>query len=141
MNNMNNQFAHPEPFDSSFVLRFSKDEWRLRPDSVEGAVHGSTSSPRTVVAICTCSTYLCAFPYWGHVNPIGIRSCYDEGKRVAETLMMDYHRQNGVDTRIARLFNTFGPRMALYDGRRMSQFIVQAPPGQDLTLDGEGLLT
>ena len=64
--------------------------------------------------------------YWGNVNPIGIRSCYDEGKRVAETLMMDYHRQNKVDTRIARIFNTFGPRMALKDGRVISNFIVQA---------------
>ena len=67
--------------------------------------------------------------YWGNVNPIGIRSCYDEGKRVAETLMMDYHRQNKVDTRIARIFNTFGPRMALEDGRVISDFIVQALTG------------
>jgi UDP-glucuronate decarboxylase len=79
--------------------------------------------------------------YWGHVNPIGIRSCYDEGKRVAETLMMDYHRQNGVDTRIARLFNTFGPRMALNDGRVISNFIVQALTGQDITIYGEGQQT
>ncbi|MEJ2673334.1 MAG: SDR family oxidoreductase [Deltaproteobacteria bacterium] len=79
--------------------------------------------------------------YWGHVNPIGVRSCYDEGKRVAETLMMDYHRQNGVDTRIARIFNTFGPRMALNDGRVISNFIVQALTGQDLTVYGEGQQT
>jgi UDP-glucuronate decarboxylase len=76
--------------------------------------------------------------YWGNVNPIGIRSCYDEGKRVAETLMMDYHRQNGVDTRIARIFNTFGPRMALDDGRVISNFIVQALTGQDITIYGDG---
>jgi UDP-glucuronate decarboxylase len=76
--------------------------------------------------------------YWGNVNPIGIRSCYDEGKRVAETLMMDYHRQNQVDTRIARIFNTFGPRMALDDGRVISNFIVQALTGQDITIYGEG---
>jgi len=79
--------------------------------------------------------------YWGNVNPIGIRSCYDEGKRVAETLMMDYHRQNGVDTRIARIFNTFGPRMALDDGRVISNFIVQALTGQDITIYGEGQQT
>ncbi len=79
--------------------------------------------------------------YWGNVNPIGVRSCYDEGKRVAETLMMDYHRQNGVDTRIARIFNTFGPRMALNDGRVISNFIVQALTGQDITLYGEGQQT
>jgi UDP-glucuronate decarboxylase len=79
--------------------------------------------------------------YWGNVNPIGIRSCYDEGKRVAETLMMDYHRQNSVDTRIARIFNTFGPRMALNDGRVISNFIVQALTGQDITIYGEGQQT
>jgi UDP-glucuronate decarboxylase len=79
--------------------------------------------------------------YWGNVNPIGIRSCYDEGKRVAETLMMDYHRQNRVDTRIARIFNTFGPRMALEDGRVISNFIVQALTGQDITIYGEGQQT
>jgi UDP-glucuronate decarboxylase len=79
--------------------------------------------------------------YWGNVNPIGIRSCYDEGKRVAETLMMDYHRQNRVDTRIARIFNTFGPRMALNDGRVISNFIVQALTGQDITIYGEGQQT
>ncbi len=79
--------------------------------------------------------------YWGNVNPIGIRSCYDEGKRVAETLMMDYHRQNRVDTRIARIFNTFGPRMALKDGRVISNFIVQALTGQDITIYGEGQQT
>jgi UDP-glucuronate decarboxylase len=79
--------------------------------------------------------------YWGNVNPIGIRSCYDEGKRVAETLVMDYHRQNGVDTRIARIFNTFGPRMALNDGRVISNFIVQALTGQDITIYGEGQQT
>ena len=79
--------------------------------------------------------------YWGNVNPIGVRSCYDEGKRVAETLMMDYHRQNGVDIRIARIFNTFGPRMAINDGRVVSNFIVQALTGQDLTIYGEGRQT
>jgi UDP-glucuronate decarboxylase len=79
--------------------------------------------------------------YWGNVNCIGVRSCYDEGKRVAETLMMDYHRQNRVDVRIVRIFNTYGPRMALNDGRVMSNFIVQALRNQPLTVYGEGSQT
>jgi UDP-glucuronate decarboxylase len=79
--------------------------------------------------------------YWGNVNPIGIRSCYDEGKRIAETLMMDYHRQNKVDIRIARIFNTYGPRMLEDDGRVVSNFIVQALRGHALTLYGEGQQT
>ncbi len=79
--------------------------------------------------------------YWGHVNPIGLRSCYDEGKRVAETLMMDYHRQNRVDIRIARIFNTYGPRMAVKDGRVVSNFIVQALRGEPLTVYGKGSQT
>ncbi|HEV2885043.1 MAG TPA: UDP-glucuronic acid decarboxylase family protein [Pyrinomonadaceae bacterium] len=76
--------------------------------------------------------------YWGNVNPIGLRSCYDEGKRLAETLMMDYHRQNRVDIRIARIFNTYGPRMLEDDGRVVSNFIVQALQGSPLTLYGQG---
>ncbi len=76
--------------------------------------------------------------YWGHVNPIGLRSCYDEGKRIAETLMTDYHRQNQVDIRIARMFNVYGPRMLENDGRVVSNFIVQALRGEPLTLYGEG---
>ena len=79
--------------------------------------------------------------YWGNVNPIGLRSCYDEGKRLAETLMTDYHRQNKVDIRIARIFNTYGPRMLENDGRVVSNFIVQALRGQPLTLYGEGQQT
>jgi UDP-glucuronate decarboxylase len=79
--------------------------------------------------------------YYGNVNTLGVRSCYDEGKRVAETLMMDYHRQNGVDTRIARIFNTYGPRMLENDGRVVSNFIVQALNGQPLTVYGEGRQT
>jgi len=79
--------------------------------------------------------------YWGNVNPIGLRSCYDEGKRVAETLMMDYYRQNKVDIKIARIFNTYGPRMAVDDGRVVSNFIVQALQGQPLTVYGEGSQT
>lgn len=76
--------------------------------------------------------------YWGNVNPIGKRSCYDEGKRVAETLMMDYHRQNKVDIRIVRIFNTYGPRMARNDGRVVSNFILQALKSKDITVFGEG---
>jgi len=79
--------------------------------------------------------------YWGNVNPIGVRSCYDEGKRVAETLMMDYHRQNGVDIRIVRIFNTYGPRMAVNDGRVISNFIVQALRGGEITVYGDGKQT
>jgi UDP-glucuronate decarboxylase len=79
--------------------------------------------------------------YWGNVNPIGIRSCYDEGKRAAETLMMDYHRQNHVDIRIMRIFNTYGPRMLAHDGRVVSNFIVQALRGEDITVYGEGSQT
>lgn len=79
--------------------------------------------------------------YWGNVNTIGIRSCYDEGKRVAETLMMDYHRQHNVDIKIIRIFNTYGPRMAENDGRVVSNFIVQALKGQDITIYGDGSQT
>ncbi|OPY14470.1 MAG: UDP-glucose 4-epimerase [Syntrophus sp. PtaU1.Bin005] len=79
--------------------------------------------------------------YWGRVNPIGIRSCYDEGKRAAECLMMDYRRQNGVDAKIARIFNTYGPRMALNDGRVVSNFMIQALTGRDITIYGDGSQT
>jgi UDP-glucuronate decarboxylase len=76
--------------------------------------------------------------YWGRVNPIGIRSCYDEGKRAAECLMMDYRRQNGVNAKIVRIFNTYGPRMAINDGRVVSNFIIQALQGKDITVYGDG---
>ncbi len=79
--------------------------------------------------------------YWGHVNPIGIRSCYDEGKRLAETLCFDYHRQHKVDIRVIRIFNTYGPRMAPDDGRVVSNFIVQALKGEDLAMYGDGSQT
>ena len=79
--------------------------------------------------------------YFGNVNTIGLRSCYDEGKRVAETLMMDYHRQSGVDTRIVRIFNTYGENMLENDGRVVSNFIVQALRGQELTINGDGSQT
>ncbi len=79
--------------------------------------------------------------YWGNVNPIGIRSCYDEGKRAAETLCFDYKRQHKVDTRVIRIFNTYGPRMAVGDGRVVSNFIVQALQGKDITIYGDGTQT
>ena len=79
--------------------------------------------------------------YWGSVNPIGIRSCYDEGKRLAETLFFDYHRQNHVDIRVIRIFNTYGPRMNPSDGRVVSNFIVQALKSEDITVYGEGTQT
>lgn len=79
--------------------------------------------------------------YWGNVNPIGIRSCYDEGKRAAETLCFDYKRQYGVDARVIRIFNTYGPNMAIGDGRVVSNFIVQALRGEDITIYGDGSQT
>lgn len=79
--------------------------------------------------------------YWGRVNPIGIRSCYDEGKRLAETLFFDYHRQHGTDIKVIRIFNTYGPHMAENDGRVVSNFIVQALKGRDITVYGDGTQT
>ncbi|GAT63261.1 UDP-glucuronic acid decarboxylase family protein [Paludibacter jiangxiensis] len=79
--------------------------------------------------------------YWGNVNPVGIRSCYDEGKRCAETLFMDYHHQNNVRIKIIRIFNTYGPNMNLHDGRVVSNFIVQALKGEDITIFGDGMQT
>lgn len=79
--------------------------------------------------------------YWGNVNPIGLRSCYDEGKRCAETLFMDYHKQNNVDIKIIRIFNTYGPNMNPYDGRVVSNFIVQALKGEPITIFGDGQQT
>lgn len=79
--------------------------------------------------------------YWGNVNPVGLRSCYDEGKRAAETLMMDYYSYEGVDVRIVRIFNTYGPRMDKNDGRVVSNFIVQALQGENITVYGDGMQT
>jgi UDP-glucuronate decarboxylase len=79
--------------------------------------------------------------YWGHVNPIGARSCYDEGKRCAETLFFDYHRQHGLEIKVARIFNTYGPRMHPNDGRVVSNFVVQALKGEDITIYGDGSQT
>lgn len=79
--------------------------------------------------------------YWGNVNPIGLRSCYDEGKRVAETLFFDYYRLHKVRSKVIRIFNTYGPRMAVSDGRVVSNFVVQALRGEDLTIYGDGQQT
>lgn len=118
--------------------------------SVMGAINCLGLAKRTGARVFQASTSECygdpsVHPqpesYWGNVNPIGIRSCYDEGKRCAETLFMDYHRQNGVDIRIVRIFNTYGPRMCPDDGRVVSNFIVQALQGNDITVYGEGQQT
>lgn len=118
--------------------------------SVMGAINCLGLAKRTKARVFQASTSECygdpsVHPqpesYWGNVNPIGIRSCYDEGKRCAETLFMDYHRQNGVDIRIVRIFNTYGPRMCPDDGRVVSNFIVQALQGHDITVYGEGQQT
>ena len=118
--------------------------------SVLGAIHTLGLAKRVKARILQASTsevygnptvHPQPETYWGHVNPIGIRSCYDEGKRAAECLFMDYHRQNGVDVRIVRIFNTYGPRMLPNDGRVVSNFIVQALKGEPLTVYGDGSQT
>ena len=115
--------------------------------SVMGAINMLGLAKRTGARILQASTsevygdpevHPQAENYWGHVNPVGIRSCYDEGKRAAETLFFDYHRQNQVDIRVMRIFNTYGPRMDPADGRVVSNFIVQALKGEDITIYGEG---
>lgn len=115
--------------------------------SVMGAIHCLGLAKRTNARILQASTsevygdpaiHPQTEDYWGNVNPIGIRSCYDEGKRCAETLFFDYHRCNNVDIRVARIFNTYGPRMAFNDGRVISNFIVQALRNEAITLYGEG---
>lgn len=115
--------------------------------SVLGAYNMLGLAKRTGAKILQASTSECygdptVHPqpeeYWGNVNPIGIRSCYDEGKRAAETLFMDYYRMHNVDVRIIRIFNTYGPRMAQNDGRVVSNFIVQALQGKDITVYGSG---
>jgi UDP-glucuronate decarboxylase len=118
--------------------------------SVIGAFNMLGLAKRTGARILQASTSECygdpeVHPqpedYWGNVNPIGIRSCYDEGKRAAETLFMDYHRKHGVDIRIMRIFNTYGPRMNPNDGRVVSNFVVQALRGEDITIYGDGTQT
>lgn len=118
--------------------------------SVLGAIHMLGLAKRTRAKILQASTsevygdpavHPQPESYWGNVNPIGIRSCYDEGKRCAETLFMDYHRQNNVRIKIIRIFNTYGPRMNPNDGRVVSNFIVQALQGQPITIYGDGTQT
>tara|TARA_R100001198_G_scaffold41693_1_gene22959 strand:+ start:8473 stop:9423 length:951 start_codon:yes stop_codon:yes gene_type:complete len=118
--------------------------------SVMGAIHMLGLAKRVKAKILQASTsevygdpavHPQPESYWGNVNPIGPRSCYDEGKRCAETLFMDYHTQNGVAIKIARIFNTYGPNMNIHDGRVVSNFIVQALQGKDLTIFGDGSQT
>ncbi|MEY3311442.1 MAG: hypothetical protein RL348_775 [Bacteroidota bacterium] len=118
--------------------------------SVIGAFNMLGLAKRTKAKILQASTSECygdptvhpqTEEYWGNVNPIGVRSCYDEGKRAAETLFMDYHRKHNVDTRIMRIFNTYGPKMDTKDGRVVSNFIVQALRGEDITVYGDGSQT
>ena len=118
--------------------------------SVMGAINCLGLAKRVTARVCQASTsevygdpavHPQPESYWGNVNPIGKRSCYDEGKRCAETLFFDYHRENKVDIRVIRIFNTYGPRMHEADGRVVSNFIVQALRGQDITIYGDGSQT
>jgi len=129
---------------------YQKDPVQTLKTSVHGAINMLGLAKRTGATIVQASTSevygdpaVSPQPesYWGNVNPIGPRSCYDEGKRAAETLFHDYHRQHRVDARIARIFNTYGPRMAANDGRVVSNFVVQALQGEPLTIYGDGLQT
>lgn len=126
---------------------YQLDPIQTMKTSVIGAFNMLGLAKRTKSKILQASTSECygdptVHPqpeeYWGNVNPIGIRSCYDEGKRAAETLFMDYHRKHNVNTRIMRIFNTYGPKMNKNDGRVVSNFIVQALQGQDITVYGDG---
>ena len=129
---------------------YQRDPVRTVQANVLGVTHMLELARRTSARILQASTsevygdpqvHPQPESYWGHVNPIGVRSSYDEGKRVAETLMFDYHRQYGVEIRVARIFNTYGPRMAAGDGRVVSNFIVQALRGGDVTIHGDGSQT
>jgi len=128
-------------------IQYQNDPVRTLRTNVEGAINVldlATTRNSRVLQASTSEVY--GDPkispqtesYWGNVNPIGIRSCYDEGKRAAETLFSDYHRQNGTDIRIARIFNTYGPAMSVNDGRVISNFICQAIQNQPLTVYGDG---
>ena len=131
-------------------IQYQKDPVQTLKTNVHGAINMLDLAKRTGALILQSSTSeVYGDPevspqkesYWGRVNPIGIRSCYDEGKRAAETLFFDYHRQYGVDIRVARIFNTYGPRMALDDGRVVSNFVIQALKGEDITIYGDGSQT
>jgi UDP-glucuronate decarboxylase len=131
-------------------VHYQFDPVQTTKTSVMGAVNMLGLAKRTKARILQASTsevygdptvHPQPETYWGHVNPIGPRSCYDEGKRCAETLFFDYHRQNGVDIRVVRIFNTYGPRMHPRDGRVVSNFIVQALRDEDITIYGDGRQT
>lgn len=131
-------------------IHYQHDPVQTTKTSVHGAINLLGLAKRTGAKIFQASTsevygdpevHPQPEEYWGKVNPIGIRSCYDEGKRCAETLFFDYHRQNNVNIRVARIFNTYGPRMNPNDGRVVSNFIVQALKGDDITIYGDGSQT
>ena len=131
-------------------IHYQRDPVQTTKTSVHGAINMLGLAKRTGAKILQASTsevygdpevHPQIEDYWGNVNPIGIRSCYDEGKRCAETLFMDYHRQHQVKTKIVRIFNTYGPRMHPNDGRVVSNFIVQALQGHDITIYGDGSQT
>ena len=131
-------------------VHYQSDPVQTTKTSVHGAINMLGLAKRTGAKILQASTSeVYGDPvvhpqhesYWGNVNPIGPRSCYDEGKRCAETLFFDYHRQHGVNTKVVRIFNTYGPRMHPNDGRVVSNFIVQALLGEDITLFGDGTQT
>jgi len=128
-------------------VHYQRDPVQTTKTSVHGAINMLGLAKRTRARILQASTSeVYGDPevhpqpenYWGHVNPIGVRSCYDEGKRCAETLFFDYHRQHNTQIKVARIFNTYGPRMLPGDGRVVSNFIVQALGGDDITIYGEG---
>ena len=131
-------------------IHYQYDPVQTTKVSVHGAINVLGLAKRTKAKVFQASTsevygdpqvHPQKESYWGNVNPIGIRSCYDEGKRCAETLFFDYHRQNGVRIKVARIFNTYGPHMHVNDGRVVSNFVVQALRGEDITLYGDGSQT
>lgn len=131
-------------------VHYQHDPVQTTKTSVHGAINMLGLAKRTRARILQASTsevygdpevHPQPEEYWGKVNPIGIRSCYDEGKRCAETLFFDYHRQHGLEIKVVRIFNTYGPRMSLNDGRVVSNFIVQALQGKDITIYGDGQQT
>jgi len=131
-------------------IHYQWDPVQTTKTSVLGAINMLGLAKRTKARILQASTsevygdpevHPQKEDYWGHVNPIGIRSCYDEGKRCAETLFFDYHRQHNLDIKVVRIFNTYGPRMHPNDGRVVSNFIVQALRGEDITIYGDGSQT
>lgn len=131
-------------------IHYQHDPVQTTKTSVHGAINMLGLAKRTKAKMLQASTsevygdpevHPQPESYWGHVNPIGIRSCYDEGKRCAETLFFDYHRQHGLEIKVVRIFNTYGPRMHPNDGRVVSNFIVQALHGEDITIYGDGAQT